>query len=67
MKPNWPKISTVMKNGKSPTVMVDARIDGKGTRKFFHTKCEAGDGRNFNAHIGRTKGTGNLKSWLFTD
>jgi hypothetical protein len=40
MKPNWPKISTVLKKG-TPTIMVDARIGGKGTRRFFHTKREA--------------------------
>jgi integrase len=36
----WPKISIVMKN-KTPTVMVDARIGGKGVRRFFRTKREA--------------------------
>jgi integrase len=36
----WPKISIVVKN-KTPTVMVDARIAGKGARRFFHTKREA--------------------------
>ena len=37
---SWPKISNVMKNG-TPTVMVDARIGGKGERRFFQTKREA--------------------------
>jgi integrase len=37
---SWPKIKAVMKNGK-PMVMVDARIAGKGERRFFPTKHEA--------------------------
>jgi integrase len=36
----WPKIKAVMKNEK-PMVMVDARIGGKGERRFFATKREA--------------------------
>jgi integrase len=38
---SWrPKVKAVLKNGK-PMVMVDARIKGKGERRFFGTKGEA--------------------------
>jgi integrase len=38
---SWrPKVKAVLKNGK-PMVMVDARINGKGERRFFGTKGEA--------------------------
>lgn len=37
---SWPKISKVSKNGKS-VFLADARLAGKGERKFFSTKAEA--------------------------
>jgi integrase len=37
---SWPKIKAVLKNGK-PMVLVDARMAGKGERRFFSTKREA--------------------------
>lgn len=40
MKKAWPKIAKVQKNAK-PAFLVDARIDGKGERRFFSTKAEA--------------------------
>lgn len=39
-KQPWPKIKPVEKNGKSMLV-VDARIKGKGERRYFDTKGEA--------------------------
>jgi integrase len=40
MKTAWPKIKKVTKNGKT-CFLVDARIDGKGERRFFPTRQEA--------------------------
>jgi hypothetical protein len=39
-KQSWPRIKAVVKNGK-PSIMVDARIAGKGERRFFASKAEA--------------------------
>jgi integrase len=39
-KSNWPKSKQVTKNGKK-MILVDARIGGKGERRFFDTKAEA--------------------------
>jgi len=39
-KEPWPRIHTVLKNGK-PMIMVDCRINGKGERKYFATMGEA--------------------------
>jgi integrase len=39
-KEPWPQIRAVLKNGR-PMLVCDARIGGRGTRRFFDTKREA--------------------------
>jgi hypothetical protein len=60
MKANWPKISTVLKKG-TPTVMVDARIGGKGERRFFHSKREAEGWAQFQRAHRQNEGDRELK------
>jgi hypothetical protein len=41
VKKTWPKIREVVHKNGTPAWLVDARINGKGTRWFFPTKVEA--------------------------